>query len=360
MTADEFDLARTMGKQAAAMVWPTHDRELIQRVVSKNKDVEAEAKSFVAIQEAEAALKRNPRDAVAARLVGKYLCCEKGNWEKGLPLLAHCGNPALKAMAEADLLGPTTAAEQLKLGNACGAVPDRRRAAYWYEKAMPALTTLERDRLAAMVMREPLRRRTVDLLAWVGAERDDADGRWGKWARNGADVTCISFAADRRQTGRLRHFGLPVEVDGQYDLLVFFTRDKAGGPKRDEIVVDFPVGPRNSLRDRRVGQRVGNIDGQNCYLNATTTTAARLVDGRRSALVLKVRHIGDLATIDIASGRPAHHPLARRRVVAEHAQSLHPAGPGPAAAVFLVPCVPWQPSIAPSCGWSPARRNWLE
>ena len=162
-------------------------------------------------------------------MLGKYLCFAKDDWEKGLPMLALSSNASLKALAEKDLQGAATALGRVRLGDAWWPLHGKQRAAYWYEKAMPGLEKLERDRLAGRVFGEPLGRRAVDLLAWSDPDRIDADDKWGKWARNGADVLCISFPplTDGRQDNGST-LALPADAYGQYDLLVSFTRNKVG------------------------------------------------------------------------------------------------------------------------------------
>ena len=87
-----------------------------------------------------------PDDAEANLVVGGYHCFTKGEWDKGLPMLARGGDTALKQLATTELTNPTTAEEQLKLGNSWwdfGATKvnliwksSRTRAAYWYQKAL--------------------------------------------------------------------------------------------------------------------------------------------------------------------------------------------------------------------------------
>jgi hypothetical protein len=295
---DDFETARQVGKQAIQMARLSKDRELAQEILTKNKEVDAAAKAGAEAKVAMAALQGDPDDAAANSILGKYLCLTKGDWEKGLPILARGGNAPLNALAARDLKGAATAEEQVKLGDAWWAVHGRQRAAYWYEKAMPALKRLERDRVQNRIAGEPLGRRAVDLLAWVDAERSSA-GTWGKWARNGPDVACIAFPPDGagRQDATLL---LPVEAGGQYDLLVSFTLNKGGAARHAAIVLDFPVGAHAGyVAIGESGGGLGNIDGKDYHENATATSKTKLVEGRRYALLLKVRLAGDSATVDV-------------------------------------------------------------
>ena len=231
IAADDFDAAREMGKQAMLMARPTKDRELIQETVTKTKDIEVAAKASDDAKEAMAKLKADPGDPDANAILGKHLCLTKGDWEKGLPLLARGGNAALKALAERDIQGAATAEAQVRLGDAWWLARGRQRAVSWYEKAILGLTGLERDRVAGRVLSEPFGNRPVDLLAWATPDRNDLDDKWGKWARTGAGVACLSFPplTEGRQDD-CSTLALPVEVSGQYELLVSFTRDRVGAP----------------------------------------------------------------------------------------------------------------------------------
>ena len=115
---DNFDVAKQMGKQAIQLARPTKDKELIQDIGTKNKEVEVAAKEYADIEEAMATLKEKPNDPDANLIVGKYLCRTKGDWDKGLPMLALSSNAKVKALAERDIKGATTAEEQVKLGDA--------------------------------------------------------------------------------------------------------------------------------------------------------------------------------------------------------------------------------------------------
>jgi hypothetical protein len=106
------------------------------------------------------AVARNPADAVAALDAGRYHCLVKGDWPTGLPLLARCADPAIRAAAEADLTasadpavapGPARLAAIARLwwdlaGSSDAAVRPRlqERAAHWYRQAAPNLAGVAR------------------------------------------------------------------------------------------------------------------------------------------------------------------------------------------------------------------------
>ena len=87
--------------------------------------------------------------------VGKYYCFIKGNYDKGLPLLAKCTNAELKDLAVRDLAGPKEPRKQMDLaddwyqtGRKRKGLAQRqtfRRAFYWYQASLAKLEGLTRS-----------------------------------------------------------------------------------------------------------------------------------------------------------------------------------------------------------------------
>ncbi len=149
---DRYDLATELSALIldVARRMSADDIDLRKEVVALGKVVEKKAADYQAIEAALAVLADNPADAEANLVVGKYRCFEKGDWENGLPMLAMGNDPGLKAAAEQELAKPSTADDQTKLGDAWWELAERedepskdqllRRAAIWYERALPELS----------------------------------------------------------------------------------------------------------------------------------------------------------------------------------------------------------------------------
>jgi hypothetical protein len=82
--------------------------------------------------------------------VGRYYCLIRGEWEKGLPLLAKGSHARLRELAEAEMAHPTIPADQLELADGwweLGTAEEAhqtalcRRGAFWYQRALPELPT---------------------------------------------------------------------------------------------------------------------------------------------------------------------------------------------------------------------------
>ena len=123
-------------------------------------------------------LAADPADPAANLAAGRFYCFTRGDWAKGLPLLAKGSDAQLRDVAAAELAKPAESSAQLALANqwweaakAAAALADamRGRAGYWYEKALPGLKDLE----------EVLARKRLADLAAAAAARSEPMARPG-------------------------------------------------------------------------------------------------------------------------------------------------------------------------------------
>lgn len=103
-----------------------------------------------------ARLKTNPEDKAANTAAGRYLCLVRGDWTKGLPLLAagSGGIPGLREAAAKDITAPKDAADRMALAEMYWKLCESfepalkpalaSRAAHWYELAIPSLKGLSK------------------------------------------------------------------------------------------------------------------------------------------------------------------------------------------------------------------------
>jgi hypothetical protein len=102
-------------------------------------------------------LQTQANDPAANFAVGSFLCFEKNNWDKGLPVLARGSDATLKTLAEIDVTSPVDAAVQTALADGWyeSALKDRtparaqmlKRAAFWYQRALPAASGLTKTKI---------------------------------------------------------------------------------------------------------------------------------------------------------------------------------------------------------------------
>jgi hypothetical protein len=162
---DSYDEALSVGKVALAVVRKTRDAALVKRAVADNKQIELLARHYETVIKPQlAVLKRNPDAPDANTVVGKYYCDVKGNWTKGLPLLAKCDDPALQALAAKELADRLDAQARVKVADEWWSMAETPPAAariWWaktpqilkahavtlYEAALPGLAGLEKERV---------------------------------------------------------------------------------------------------------------------------------------------------------------------------------------------------------------------
>jgi hypothetical protein len=154
---DNFDTAKRVGTQASQLVRSSKNKDLLQQIVEKIKEIQVAAKAYLDAKEAMATLRDNPDDPKANLIVGKYECFTKGDWDKRLPMLAKGSDEGLKALAAKDIAGATSTKEQVKLGDAWWDV-SKERAIYWYKQALPRLAGLDKDRVKKRVSENESRR----------------------------------------------------------------------------------------------------------------------------------------------------------------------------------------------------------
>jgi WD40 repeat protein/tRNA A-37 threonylcarbamoyl transferase component Bud32 len=159
VAAEDYEKALCVVPLAETAARKAQQAAFYKRVEARLKEVKDARKDHEAARAARGVLSRQPNDPEACLTVGKYLCFRKGDWDQGLPLLARGKDQALQDLARADLARPAAAAEQRKVGDGwwdlAEASPElgktllQRRAAYWYQQALPGLTGLTQDRVEA-------------------------------------------------------------------------------------------------------------------------------------------------------------------------------------------------------------------
>ncbi|HZK81142.1 MAG TPA: hypothetical protein VFC46_08755 [Humisphaera sp.] len=181
VAAGRFDLAAKLAVQAETQAKTSRDVALYNDAHAKADEAQAALREAQKVKIAQEKLKQHPDDPGANLVVGKFLCFVKGDWEGGLHSLSHGSDRTLAAVAALDVANPSDPKAQLAVGDAWSALSQNpkvgvkigaaRRAAYWYRKAVPGLSGLEK----------------------IGAQkRLWATAR----AASGAHVTAFKFATD--------------------------------------------------------------------------------------------------------------------------------------------------------------------
>ncbi|MGD0089297.1 MAG: formylglycine-generating enzyme family protein [Planctomycetota bacterium] len=134
------------------------DRNELKKAVFADAASATKDQDVLSVLTGAGALLGTPGDPEASLLVGKYKCFTRGEWVTGLALLARSSDATLAALARNDLNNPAATLAQMALGDAWwewaekspapqaqGAL--KQRARFWYEKALPLLTELNKTKV---------------------------------------------------------------------------------------------------------------------------------------------------------------------------------------------------------------------
>src|SRR5262245_12649368 len=116
---DDYEAARTLIEAADTAGVKVKSLALYGRVDRRAQEVEAARKEFARARTFADRLAKDGNDPEANYQLGRYACLIRGNWERGLPLLARGNNPTWKAVAERQLARPKDPSEQARVGDEC-------------------------------------------------------------------------------------------------------------------------------------------------------------------------------------------------------------------------------------------------
>jgi hypothetical protein len=197
--AERHELALKLLPAAKAAAETAADKLLAGEVARRAEALPLLHKEFERLRPLVKKLKARPDHPKANLELGTYHALLRGQWAKGLPLLARGADAGLKKLASLDLAGPQEAARQLELADGWRDQAQKRsglaqvhlllRAAHWYQQAAQQLPAPERARaeeqLKAIAARLPAGYRLTGLYAAVRR----LEGHRGS-------VTCVLFARD--------------------------------------------------------------------------------------------------------------------------------------------------------------------
>ncbi|MEE2707364.1 MAG: WD40 repeat domain-containing protein [Planctomycetota bacterium] len=152
---DDYGSATKLAEIASLAAPKAKDRPLILKTQARAFAVRKGKVTFDKLQVALATLETNPADATANLAAGRYYCLVKGDWQRGIPMLALGSDEGLKKLATQELKAPATGTEQLALADGWYLAAEKpgeadsgrllQRAAHWYRlslKSDPALSSL--------------------------------------------------------------------------------------------------------------------------------------------------------------------------------------------------------------------------
>jgi formylglycine-generating enzyme required for sulfatase activity len=152
--ADDYDSAIKLATRAETLSRTTTDKWLHDLAKEREKELTDWKRLADGLKPHYKTLETKPDDATASSAVGKFVCLAKGEWTRGLPMLAKGSDAALKGLAEQELGNPKESASQAALAEAWVSWSDkesstykaagRARAAEWLRRALPGLTGMSK------------------------------------------------------------------------------------------------------------------------------------------------------------------------------------------------------------------------
>lgn len=147
---DRFDRALDMLSIAQGVARKQKDAAEVRRLNTTANELKSLQREFDGLLDARTRLATDPAHAESNLQVGSFYCFSKGDWQRGMPMLALGSDAELQRIAAQELVSPAEPAEQIALAddwwkrsaNAAGRekAAELSRAAYWYQKVLPKLT----------------------------------------------------------------------------------------------------------------------------------------------------------------------------------------------------------------------------
>jgi hypothetical protein len=151
-------------------------------------------------------LKTSPEDAPVNSAVGAFLCYLKGDWDRGLPLLAKGSDPSGKRLAEIELKKPTQADSLIQLADGWWDLAEketehrrlkiRQHAAGIYKRTLNDAVGLRKASIEKRISDSVGPNRLIDLLALADSAQHGVSGDWSlsdAGLRVGSNGTRLEF-----------------------------------------------------------------------------------------------------------------------------------------------------------------------
>lgn len=103
LETEKYDAAKSLGPSLLANARGTRDATTVKVISGKLKEIDEIAVRFLKVEEYAAILISNATDPTANLELGKFRCFVRGDWDRGIPMLALGNDEALRKLAELEL-----------------------------------------------------------------------------------------------------------------------------------------------------------------------------------------------------------------------------------------------------------------
>ncbi|MCL2640748.1 MAG: hypothetical protein FWD53_07885 [Phycisphaerales bacterium] len=311
---DRFDVVVQLTNLAEAVANRSRRVAYVASIQVRLADLRALVAEHVQVRQALAVVEKQPENAAAHQVIGRFYALHKGQWERGLSHLASGTDEAMRQVAARELKKPGDPIEQLAIADAWWEIGQKatgmanaqiaRRAQMWYRecKSSFAGVTLGRIQMrlqeAVEEVASPLAPvaeahvdmvagQTVDLLALIDPAKDKADGEWVKEA-GGLVVG----------NGKYSVLMLPYHLPAEYELRMTFTRVEGNGAicvllASHNKSFGFQLDVKGEARFERVATKIARDN--------PTSMPISISNDRRYTLGVQIRDDSIAATLD---GKP--------------------------------------------------------
>jgi hypothetical protein len=155
--SEDFDAAAKAAESAVSFSKKAKDVPLATSAEAKSKDISTLRERLEATKKAKAELAKKPDDPAANLVLGSYECFVRNRWTEGLEYLAKASDPALKSLALKERALGSEASEMLAVADGWWDLAEKAgggirasqfgRAMFWYQKALPQLSGLNKLRV---------------------------------------------------------------------------------------------------------------------------------------------------------------------------------------------------------------------
>jgi len=183
--AENYDAAATAATKAEALARGAQDGVLAARAQDLRKEIAFVKEEY---QKVKGAIEKPGTGDQEA--VGKFFCFVKGEWDRGLPILAAAAKPPLNQLAQKDVARPADAAGQVEVADGWWDLAEKERqpirkqrllerTKQWYELAFAGATGLVRAKVEKRLETiDGLDRGPVNLLKLIDPRIDSIQGSW--------------------------------------------------------------------------------------------------------------------------------------------------------------------------------------